>query len=103
MVIADATQAIPLTMITAEVSQAPTFDRQHRRFDTRLTFDHQQNRLTFDHRSEHDTERELCIYVRVCVRTCVRACVRARVCARTRDYVTFVFIDEVFGVCVCDY
>ena len=28
---------------------------------------------------------------------------RASVCARTLDYVTFVFIDEVFGVCVTWY
>ena len=31
----------------------------------------------------------------------VRVCVRARVCARMLDYETFVFIDEVFDVCVC--
>ena len=33
----------------------------------------------------------------MCVRTYVRACVRSR----ALDYVTFVFIDEVFGMCVC--
>ena len=37
----------------------------------------------------------LCMYV--------RACVRAHVCARTLAYVIFVFIDEVFDVCVSDY
>ena len=37
-------------------------------------------------------------YVRVCVRVRVRTCVRA--CARTRDYATFVFIEEVLGACV---
>ena len=45
------------------------------------------------------SERERVLYIYVCAY--VRACVRARVCARALDYVTFVFIDEVFGVCVC--
>ena len=45
---------------------------------------------------EGERERE---FVYVCAY--VRASVRARVCARTLNYVTFVFIDEVFYVCVC--
>ena len=50
---------------------------------------------------EGESERDRVLYICVCVRTCVRACVRARVCARTLDCVIFVFIDEVFGGCVC--
>ena len=44
---------------------------------------------------EGEGKRESFVYV--CAYARARACVPERV----TDYVTFVFIDEVFGVCVC--